>query len=39
VNEIAEILGISVFAVRARIKRGKNQLRLLLEKGENDHEL
>ena len=39
VNEIAEILGISIFAVRARIKRGKNQLRLLLEKGENDHGL
>lgn len=39
VNEIAEILGISEFAVRARIKRGKKQLRQLLENGGNDYGL
>ena len=39
VNEIAEILSISEFAVRARMKSGKKQLRKLLESGGNDYGL
>jgi RNA polymerase sigma-70 factor, ECF subfamily len=32
-EEIAEVLGVRVGTVRSRIARGRDQLRLLLEKG------
>lgn len=39
VSETAGILNVSEFAVRARITRGKKQLKELLESGEYDDEL